>query len=329
MTQVDKPMSIRSNKTLFYTTAFMIGLLIVSASGVFFTYFGRGSPSSLSLRELNVDISCKKDSYVVSYVVNADRENGYIAIILAPVTKSPRTNCEGVKIQSNGFDLSQAYSGNWNSFTQKRPESKGVFDGKSSSLIEFDNSELKSRRSFGFIIPVDDLVVDIGDGSWATNVSIHTTYQNANEPELISPNEFSVIIDQDLVITEMNPPLSRGSESGWVIDEHFSTLLENKVEHPRVRVDGSLQLAEDTSVKNTVNQLRLFLKMRSPRYEATQDILLLIFSTLFGVAIGGLIETFLAVSLPRQNVIAAPLQASDQSAAQEEEPEKGGKNPPG
>jgi hypothetical protein len=181
---------------------------------------------------------------------------------------------------------------------QRRPEPSQVADFAdiSRSQIAFDNEELVRRRAFALIIPIDDLVVDVGSGAWSTTLQVVTTYRNANEPEVITPNELALMVEPELVISDMSPLLSRGSVSGWVDDEHYSILLENQIENPRSLVDG-LQFRRDPNVTHTINRGVLNLKMRSPRFEATRDTLLLVFSTLFGIAIGGLIEAFLVSSL--------------------------------
>lgn len=95
----------------------------------------------------------------------------------------------------------------------------------------------------------------------------------------------------------MNPPLSRREISNFIEGPNFSSLLDKTVQHPLVIQNGTHQYVEDKSVQNVVTGRQLFLRLRDPEHQSTRDVFLLIFSTLFGVAIGGLIEAFLAMSL--------------------------------
>jgi hypothetical protein len=297
-------MEYKINNTLRKTLVFMVGLLLASITGIYFSFFGGTSPVSLIPKTLEVRIICDKDTYLSSHVLNADRNQGYLGIMFVPVTRgNSKLECSEVSIQSVDIDLSQAYISNWNSFTAKRPK-KTVdheFGKISDNHISFNNQELVNLRAFGLVIPTNKLVANTDAGVWTTAISMSTTYESSKPPEVISPNEFAVLIDPTLVITEINPPLSRGVRSGLVDVENFSTLFENKTFHPQEldHRSGSLQLKENREIENTVNRINFFLKLRDPNYNSRKNILLLIFSTLFGISISGLIETFLALSFSR------------------------------
>lgn len=282
--------------------AAMVALLVVSASGLIYTFFGGEKPVSIIPKTLSVEIDCGIDSYLSSYVLNADRENGYLAIILIPVTKSARgIDCKQVEIYSDEIDLTNAYASDWNDFTAKRPTQSSTHNFEIASKVSFtlDTDKLNKLRAFSFVIPTNDLVEYTDAGVWTSALNVSTTYVNGQPPEVISENEFSMFVDPNLVIAEMSPAFSRGRGSEWAEKGSFSTLLDKSVKHPLIIKDGTLQFVEDKNIQNVITGLRFFLKLRDPNHSSTRDIMLLVFSTLFGIAIGGLIEAFLALSLQR------------------------------
>jgi len=325
----------KKNRTFGYTLAFMIAILVVSTSGLIYTYFGKTNFGSLIQKMISVEISCKTDSYIASYFINADQDLGYLAINLIPVTNANKFDCETINIYGNEIDLSDTYIANWNSQGRNRPEKtkNHVFKNKTQNTISFNVEDLIELRAFGLIIPMNEVVINTEPGTWSTAIIAETTYENAKPPEVISPNEFSVLVDSDLVITEMNPPLSRGQSSSSDDAETFSMVMKNEEAHPQIQKKGSLSFIEDKSITHTKNSVRLFLKTRDPNFGASRDLFLLVFSTLFGVAIGGLIETFLAISLPRNATgidnVAKAETLLDIEKPIEEEASKGEVNPPG
>ncbi|MEM9395794.1 MAG: hypothetical protein AAGA38_18210 [Pseudomonadota bacterium] len=253
---------------------------------------------------MRVEATCPAERVSTSYVVNADRDEGYIAIIFNGVGTSGRDfsfdECQSLRFFIGEISQTDFSIGDTQGFENIRrvPRTKDqniTWSEDGNGWFSIDTASIDPKSSgFSLNIPIDALLSRNGADTWAIDLDLISVFAESKiVPNGILPYALEVLTDPDLLVDSIDPALIRtrpfpGAATSYTIE------LENR------EVTGNdpvLLGVDDPSQFNTINNTRLQLTLRDPEYAVRRDVGILVLSTLFGIAVTLLFETMLVLSV--------------------------------
>lgn len=260
-------------------------------------------------KTLRVEAACPAERVSISYVVNADRQDGYVAILFYSNKFSAKQGfafpkCEQLRVFTDEITRGAMSIGDTHDFQQTRrtPNDKDkkiiLNEATNTGWMSFDTSSIDPKTSsFSLNIPIDALLTRNGADTWALDLDIVSIFpESKTVPDGILPYMLEVLTDPDLIIDSVEPALVR-TRPRQNIPESEAKLTMELANREVIGNDKVLLGVDDVTQLNTINQTRLRMQLRDPDYSVKRDVGILVLSTLFGIAVTLLFETMLVLSV--------------------------------
>lgn len=253
---------------------------------------------------MRVEAACPAERVSTSYVVNADRDEGYIAIIFYGVGNSgrdfPFDECQSLRVFTDELSVGEMSIGNNFEFDQSRREANDndkpiTWTSNGPGWLSFDIASIDPKTaSFSLHIPVDELMSRNGTDTWALDLQIVSVFPDSHVvANHLLPYALEVLTDEELIIEGIEPAFARTRPNPKANTSYTIELVNREV----TGNDPFLLGVDDENQLNTINNTRLRLTLRDPDYAVRRDVGILVLSTLFGIAVTLLFETMLVLSV--------------------------------
>lgn len=285
-------------------------------------------------KRVTVNLDCPPGRTAVSYDVSTNRRGGQIKVIISGDEPnrlffsdgpeiaeyiSPFSSCRSIDISTSYLDYKTP------SFSRSAPLHSD--DPKIATSIDFTERDLiedgmenqnayirdkklrvfafntqatgRTEQRFTFSIPISNILTRTGPDTWAVDLEISSRFKDTTfsdrEDRYPMDGMLSVFIEPELVVDRIEPSLARTSHLAK-LDIDFDAREELRLDPARDSLQDLLSVRYEEATVGLIESTRLQLTLKDPDYSRRRDIGLLVFSTLFGIAVTVLFETLLFIS---------------------------------